>query len=369
MAKRRLNQQQLRRISSNQQQRGKRATLAAALPSDEDTLAHELGAEAEGLVICHYGQQLDIESRAEDSYGKVFRCHQRSNLPPLVTGDQVVWQPGADNAVAGGTSVQSTGVVVALRERRSILSRPNAHRDQRPVAANVDVMAVVIAPLPQLFGNLIDRYLVAAESLGLRAAIVLNKTDLLDSSRDDYIEPLLNIYRHIGYPVICVSKQTGEGLDKLQRFLAMQTAVFVGQSGVGKSSLINALRAAENEHTDLLDEPRVEDTQVDAAVGALSTGHGKGTHTTTATRLYHLPGSGDLIDSPGIREFGLWHMDQQQLINGFIEFQPFIDRCKFRDCKHQQESGCALLDAQEKGLISKQRLASYFHTLSTLPEN
>jgi len=364
MAKRRLNQQQLRRISSNQQQRGKRATLGAAPPSDKDIIVEELGAEAEGLVICHYGQQLDIESRAADSYGKVFRCHQRSNLPPLVTGDQVVWQPGSDHIIAGGTSVQSTGVVVALRERRSILSRPNAHRDQRPVAANVDVMAIVIAPLPQLFGNLIDRYLVAAESPGLGPAIILNKIDLLDQSRDAYIEPLLDIYRQIGYPVISVSKQTGQGLDELQRFLAMQTAVFVGQSGVGKSSLINALRAAENANTD-----SEEDTQVDAAVGALSTGHGKGTHTTTATRLYHLSGSGDLIDSPGIREFGLWHMDQQQLINGFIEFQPFIDRCKFRDCKHQQEPGCALLEAQEKGLISKQRLASYFHTLSTLAEN
>jgi len=365
MAKRRLNQQQQRRISSNQQQRGKRATLAAAvLPSDEDITVEELGAEAEGLVICHYGQQLDIESRAEDSYGKVFRCHQRSNLPPLVTGDQVVWQPGADNTVAGGTAAQSTGVVVALRERRSILSRPNAHRDQRPVAANVDVMAIVIAPLPQLFGNLIDRYLVAAESLGLRPAIILNKIDLLDQSRDACIEPLLDIYRKIGYPVISVSKQTGQGLDELQQFLAQQTAVFVGQSGVGKSSLINALRAVDKDNPDSL-----EDTQADAAVGALSTGHGKGTHTTTATRLYHLPGSGDLIDSPGIREFGLWHMDRQQLINGFIEFQPFIDRCRFRDCQHQQEPGCALLDAQEKGLISKQRLISYFHTLSTLSEN
>jgi ribosome biogenesis GTPase / thiamine phosphate phosphatase len=365
MAKRRLNQQQLRRISSNQQQRGKRATLAAStLPSDEDITDEVLGAEAEGLVICHYGQQLDIESRAEDSYGKVFRCHQRSNLPPLVTGDQVIWQAGGNKAAA--TPSQSTGVVVALRERRSILSRPNAHRDQRPVAANVDVMAIVVAPLPQLFGNLIDRYLVAAESLGLGAAVILNKVDLLDPSRDAYIEPLLDIYRQITYPVIQVSTQTGQGLDELKQFLALQTAVFVGQSGVGKSSLINALRAADKNDADTV---HADDTQVDAAVGALSTGHGKGTHTTTATRLYHLPGSGDLIDSPGIREFGLWHMDQQQLINGFIEFQPYIDRCRFRDCRHQQEPGCALLDAQEKGLISPQRLSSYFHTLSTLSEN
>ena len=103
-------------------------------------------------------------------------------------------------------------------------------------------------------------------------------------------------------------------------------------------------------------------------MGALSSGHEKGTHTTTATRLYHLPGSGDLIDSPGIREFGLWHMDQRQLISGFVEFKPYIDRCRFRDCRHQHEPGCALLSARDQGLISPERLSSYFHTLSTLPE-
>ncbi len=361
MAKRRLNQQQLRRIDSNQQQRGKRVaqdspsdTGAEAAPisatQSEPLAGQELGPEVPGLVICHYGQQLDIESHAEHNRGTVYRCHQRSNLPPLVTGDNVVWQAADDNS----------GVVVALQERRTILSRPNAHGDQRPVAANVDVMAIVIAPLPQPFGNLIDRYLVAAESLGLRAVILLNKTDLLDSTRDAFIEPLLELYKNIGYPVIRVSTKSNGGIEDLQQFLAQQTAVFVGQSGVGKSSLINSLRDTSRLPDDM------PDLQEDAAVGELSAGRDKGTHTTTATRLYHLIGSGDLIDSPGIREFGLWHMDQHQLIAGFIEFKPFIDKCRFRDCRHLHEPGCALLDARDKGLINPERLTSYFHTLSTI---
>jgi ribosome biogenesis GTPase / thiamine phosphate phosphatase len=352
MAKRRLNQQQLRRISSNQQRRGKRGVLAADAAVGPAEIWDELGAEQSGLVICHYGQHLDIESLEDDTEGEVFRCHQRSNLPALVTGDRVVWQ-------AAGPG---TGVVVALQERRSVLSRPSSHRDQRPVAANVDLMVIVIAPLPQPFGNLIDRYLVAAENLGLQAMLLLNKTDMLDPVRDAYIDPLLTLYRDIGYEVIRASSRETSGTDSLLQSLADRTAVFVGQSGVGKSSLINALRGVS------ADDEDVEGIEPAAAVGALSTGHEKGTHTTTATRLYHLPGSGDLIDSPGIREFGLWHMDPRDLISGFVEFLPFVGRCKFRDCQHQHEPGCALLEARDQGQISAERLSSYFHILSTLPE-
>lgn len=128
--------------------------------------------------------------------------------------------------------------------------------------------------------------------------------------------------------------------------------VFVGQSGVGKSSLVNALRGS-----------LVTDN---AAVGGMSTGHEKGTHTTTAARLYHMPGSGDLVDSPGIREFGLWNLEPQMVFDGFVEFGPYQGRCRFRDCKHLQEPGCALRLAVEEGHISPARLASYFFLLGTL---
>lgn len=342
MTKRRLSQQQRGRINRNQEQRQARLdrgnSRAVAQISGE-----ELGPEQQGLVICHYGQQLEIESLAPESAGRIFRCFQRTNLPPLATGDRVIWQADSD----------ISGVVVALQERISLMSRPNQQATLRPIAANVSVVAIVIAPLPQPFANLIDRYLVMAEHLGLKPLIVLNKMDAFMAERDTEIEAMLAIYTRIGYPVLRVSCKKDLGIDELKAFLADQTVVFVGQSGVGKSSLVNALRGDGVEHTDAL-------------VGDMSVGQDKGTHTTTAARLYHLPGSGDLIDSPGIREFGLWHMDPQMIFDGFAEFDPYRGACRFRDCKHQQEPGCALLQAVEDGHITRERLSSYFSLLNTL---
>lgn len=143
-------------------------------------------------------------------------------------------------------------------------------------------------------------------------------------------------------------------MEALGAALKEETVVFVGQSGVGKSSLVNALRGDE------------DDAQDSAIVGGMSASRDKGTHTTTAARLYHLPGSGDLIDSPGIREFGLWNLDPQMLFDGFVEFAPYRGGCRFRDCKHQHEPDCALKNAVEEGKISPERLASYFFLLSTL---
>ncbi len=342
MTKRRLSQQQRGRINRNQEQRQARLERSNNR-AVEQISGEELGPEIPGLVMCHYGQQLEIESLAPESAGRIFRCFQRTNLPPLATGDRVIWQADSD----------CSGVVVALQERISLMSRPNQQATLRPIAANVSVVAIVIAPLPQPFANLIDRYLVMAEQLGLRPLIVLNKVDSFMAERDTEIEAMLAIYTRIGYPVLRVSCKKELGIDELKAFLADQTVVFVGQSGVGKSSLVNALGGDGAEYTD-------------AVVGDMSVGQDKGTHTTTAARLYHLPGSGDLIDSPGIREFGLWHMEPQMIFDGFAEFDPYRGSCRFRDCSHQQEPGCALLQAVEDGHITRERLASYFSLLSTL---
>lgn len=337
--KKRLSRRQLRRIKKNQEESAVRAERRGDPESTgEAEAAGELGPEQRGLVISHFGQQLEIEPLGGGKAGQSFRCHQRTNLEPLVAGDFVIWREG-----------DPFGVVVANLPRRNVLQRPNNFGELRPVAANIDTILIVIAPVPQPFANLIDRYLVAAESMEVRPVLVLNKLDLVTQDRGKELEGLRALYRSIGYDWVEVSSKTGMGMDALEAILREGVSIFVGQSGVGKSALVNRLL------------PGAQTVE-----GSLSEGSDKGRHTTTAARLFHFPEGGDLIDSPGIREFGLWHMDSEQLITGFIEFRPFLGRCRFRDCKHEQEPGCHLLQAVEQGEISPRRLESYRQILREL---
>ncbi len=260
----------------------------------------------------------------------------RANLGSLVTGDRVIWRDSDE-----------LGVVVAVLPRQSELSRPDPHGDMKTVAANIDNILVVIAPLPKPHSFLVDRYLVAAEAIGIKPVIVINKIDLIDAKNKHIIEDLVALYRELKYTVIEASTTVGNGLDQLTHFLRGKTTVFVGQSGVGKSSLINQL--LPNKHL---------------RVGALSTSTQRGTHTTTTAQLFHFPSSdgsdgGRLIDSPGIREFGLWHMSEEEILQGFVELAPHIGGCKFRDCQHRQEPQCAILQAYEAGEIHERRMSSY----------
>jgi ribosome biogenesis GTPase len=270
------------------------------------------------------------------------RCHLRANLPTLVTGDRVVWRAGA----------QGSGVIVAQLPRSSELCRPDMRGVLKPVAANVDQIVIVFAPLPHPHANLIDRYLVAAEHAGIRPLLLLNKADLVDDENSAMLDELLGVYRQLGYPLLEVSARQGGGMEDLMARLDGHISVFVGQSGVGKSSLVNSLLPG-----------------VDTRVGALSEHTGKGTHTTTTARLFHFPGGGELIDSPGIREFGLGHVSREDVEAGFIEFGELLGTCRFRDCKHDREPGCALLKALEDGRVHPQRMASYRHILASLPED
>ena len=331
MSKRRLSQKQQSRIQKQHESR-----LRQAAPQEADTDTLDVSG-IHGLVICNFGQHLEVEALDGDRRGEVIRCHQRSNLPALVCGDRVLWEADGDDA----------GVVVALEPRRNVFSRPGFANELKPVAANVDKVLIVLAPVPPPHMSLVDRYLVAVETLDMEPVLVLNKTDLTPDNRPD-IDSMLSLYEGIGYPVVHTSARTGEGIEELRQLLHNSTAMIAGQSGVGKSSLINALSPG-----------------LAAAVGALSQAIDKGTHTTTAVRLFHAGGY-DLIDSPGIREFSLWHVPAEQLLWGFREFRPLLGQCRFRDCRHLQEPHCALRQAVAQGHVDGRRLDSYFQILQTL---
>ncbi|MGB0732165.1 MAG: small ribosomal subunit biogenesis GTPase RsgA [Pontibacterium sp.] len=341
MAKRKLSRRQNWRIQKIQDERSARASKRDA-QIEEQLQGGDLGPERHGLIISHFGKQVDVESceANDDNTREIRRCHMRANLGQLVTGDKVVWRASQDG-----------GVVVAVEPRHSELLRPNPYGEMKPVAANIDFIVITIAVEPYAHANLIDRYLVAAELSGIEPVILLNKTDLLSDDNQERIFTMLERYHNIGYQILMASTSEDTGLDSLKALLEDRISVFVGQSGVGKSSLIGTL---------LPDE--------DLKVGELSEATGKGRHTTTTARLYHFPEGGDLIDSPGIREFGLWHIDPEDVIKGFKELKDFDGLCRFRDCQHEQEPGCALKNAVEEGQIDLARWQSYKQILASIED-
>ena len=273
-----------------------------------------------GLVIAHLGKGIAVEV---DSH--IILCQTRRKLETVATGDKV-----KITIVA-----KDQGRIEELLPRNSLLERPNKGNRTRPVAANIDQIFVVFATEPYCDFLLIDQYLAICENRNINALLIYNKADLTVSEN---IEQELATYLKLGYNLFRVSAKDNQGINHLKQALIDKISIFSGQSGVGKSSLTNAL---------------IPDKELKTNTVSAITKHGR--HTTTAATLYHLPEGGDLIDSPGVAIFGLAGLSEQQLAYGYREFQPYIDQCKFNDCRHVKDKGCAVRDAVEGGNISKVR--------------
>ncbi len=328
MSKRKLTRKQQWRIQKVQEERQKRALkkdqqLTAKL--NDFNLSDEF---QNGTLIANFGSEAEIES----DQGERFRCLIRANLPSLVVGDRIVWQQAK----------QGLGVISAMNPRKSELSRPDERGDLKPVAANIDQLLIVFAPAPNYSELLIDQYLAAAELTGINAIIVLNKIDLIEQSQTSEFHQLVQCYQNLNYRIIQTTIHQQKSIELLFETLTDKCSVFVGQSGVGKSSLVKQIIGDHSIITNPLSEKS-----------------GLGQHTTSTSRLYHLQPSGTLIDSPGVREFRIWNMERNQLLQGFREFRNCLGKCRFRNCQHINEPECALLEALEEGKINPNRMKNY----------
>lgn len=275
-----------------------------------------------GLVTAAYGRRYRVEL---DS-GALVDCVTRGKTRDVACGDRVTVAPtGPGQAV-----IEST------EPRASLFYRSDPYR-QKFFAANVSQIIVVVAPVPSVHRELLDRCLVAAEHEGIASLIALNKSDLPGHCA---AAAALADYRALGYRVLSLSAK--QDVSVLLPYLIGHVSVLVGQSGMGKSTIINRL---------------VPDAV--ARVGTLSEALDSGRHTTTHAELYHLASGADVIDSPGMQEFGLNHIEPRDIAAGYVELRPYLGQCRFRDCLHLQEPGCEIAAACAAGRISAQRVESY----------
>lgn len=291
-----------------------------------------MSALKEGLAIAHLGQGIAVEA-----HGRIILCQTLRKLDTVAVGDKVLWsEAGADQ-----------GRIEQILPRHSLLLRPARNGKIRPVAANIDTVAVIFAMEPRYDCLLIDQYLAICENSNFRAVLVLNKADL---PLTEEAEHDLSVYAALDYPLYKVSAKSGLGLDQLKRALQNQVSIFTGQSGVGKSSLTNVF---------------IPDK--DIKINTISTSAKLGRHTTTAATLYHLKEGGDMIDSPGVAIFGLADLSTSELAYGYREFRPFLGNCRFNDCRHEQDKGCAIRAAVEEGTIAASRYQRFLKLKEKMP--
>lgn len=326
MAKRKLSKQQQRRIASQQENK-----------IQDDKLQLDESSTQTARVISHHGRQLYAET---ENFEKI-KCKIRQNLGDIACGDYVLLQQ-ALNATG-----ESQNVVIAVKERTNLLVKTGFAGAVKPVAANIGQLVIVTALLPRPNPYLIDRYLTSAENLPAKALIVINKIDLLDDETKIIADELTKLYENIGYHVICTSIKQNIGIDELSQALSNTTSILVGLSGVGKSSLVKAILPKE-----------------EIKIGETSKSTGEGKHTTTVSALYHLKDNGIIIDSPGVRDFTPINKTQEEITHGFIDVRKFNGTCKFANCSHQNEPGCAMKEAVKNGDLNPQRFNNYLRLVA-----
>lgn len=274
------------------------------------------------------------------------KAEELNETNPIAVGDRVMIQ----------TEVDGTSVITDILPRKNQVSRRAAgHKagKEHVLIANVDAAWVVQSTFdPKFNPGFVDRFLIAAGMYHVPAGLIINKVDLLEgtSRAKGAITFWAELYEHIGYPVLLTSATEREGLETLSNEFENRLSILSGPSGVGKSSLLNAI-----------------DQNLDLKTAAVSKKTHKGAHTTTFTTLFPISG-GWVADTPGIREFGLWNLEPEELGGYFVEFLPYLDDCRFSPCTHDHEPGCAVHEAVDAGSISQERYAGYLNILRSLQQ-
>ena len=307
------------KVQSEKIARADKAASKAESELDDDK-------EYQGRVITRYGQRQLVE----DENGRVFQSVSRQNIGFSVAGDKILFQK----------TKHDDAIVTAIYPRDNELKRQD-----KLIAANIDQLWLVVALEPHYEFELIDRYLIMAENSNLPIGIIVNKIEL-STTKSKTENDFLN-YQSLGYDVHFLSVKKQINLDFFKEQLVNKSHIFLGQSGVGKSSLINSL---------------IPDLQL--RVNEISSKSKLGKHTTTNTTIYHIPSGGDLIDSPGVREFQLDSLTELEIKSGFKEFRALSDACRFRDCRHINEPNCAVKESLNQGKINPKRYQSYLNILA-----
>ena len=290
-----------------------------------------------GKVITNFGENISIKL---DNGQQISSLQRKRFKGEIAVGDNVEIE-----------YTNNTYVITKLLERKNLISRPNLYqRKNKNIAANIDQAVVIFTHSPAPVEHYIDRYLAVLHNCDIQPLIAINKIDSQSEEDKQQIEYLANIYKSIGYKICYISATQNIGIDNLVNHLQGKTSIFLGQSGVGKSETLNTILGKQVTTTN-----------------TISNSTKKGRHTTTCSTLYEINTNTSIIDSPGIREFGLWHLPQEKLFDGFLDFYKYKNMCQFRNCSHQKNvKGCEIVKQVKNGNIHPLRYKNYFRILEEI---